>query len=484
MAGPTTATPPAARPERVPPARGFLHWLHEGRGFTWSRLVSDVVMLAAALYLARLLTPQEEDNPFVFVFPLLVIAFLAMRRMYDPSAQIGGLDRAANVVLAVGIAALISCGITGFVEPSDIEPTVALNELVYGVVLVVAGRGVLYALRRRARRSRRAGKRTLIVGAGEVGRLLDRRLHQLPELGLAPIGFVDPDPAPGDDGAAGAEPVLGSLGDLPDIVAETGAEHVILAFTVAPDRGLRPVARLCEELDVEVSVVPRLFDETTNRIVLEHIGGLPVFALREVDPQGWQFHIKHFFDRIAAALLLVVLSPVLLVAALAVKLSSPGPVLFRQQRLGRDGRVFDLLKLRSMRVGAASSTETAVDAEHGPGGVEGADRRTPVGRWLRKTSIDELPQLLNVLRGDMSLVGPRPERPELVKLFEEVVDRYADRHRVKSGITGWAQVNRLRGKTSMVDRVEWDNYYIQNWSLWLDVKILLMTPGALLRGAE
>jgi len=145
--------------------------------------------------------------------------------------------------------------------------------------------------------------------------------------------------------------------------------------------------------------------------------------------------------------------------------------------------VFELCKFRSMRA-APPSGPAAVDAEHGPGGVEGEDRRTRFGAWLRRTSIDELPQLLNVVRGEMSLVGPRPERANLVELFEEIVDRYADRHRVKSGITGWAQVHGLRGRTSMVDRVEWDNYYIQNWSLWLDVKILLLTPVAVLRGAE
>jgi len=247
--------------------------------------------------------------------------------------------------------------------------------------------------------------------------------------------------------------------------------------------GLRPVVRQAEELGVELSIVPRLFDETTNRIVLEHIGGLPVFALREVDPKGWQFLIKHTFDRVGALLLLVLLSPVFAAAAIAVRLSSPGPVLFRQQRLGRDGQVFDLLKFRSMRVAAPAAASVDVDAEHGPGGVEGEDRRTGVGIWLRRLSIDELPQLLNVLRGEMSMVGPRPERPELVELFDEIVDRYADRHRVRSGITGWAQVHRFRGKTSMVDRVEWDNYYIQNWSLWLDFKILLMTPAAVVLGS-
>ena len=484
MAGPSTATPPPRTQEPgLPPTRGFTHWLNEGTGFAVARAVSDLVLLTIALLLARELTPEAENDFFVFAFPVLVIVVLALRRMYDPSALIGGLDRLANIVLAVGIAALVSSGIAGLTDPQDIEPTIALNELILGALLVTAGRAALYVLRLRARRHHRAGKRTLIVGTGDVAMLLGRRLRQLPDLGLVPVGFVDPHPDRTPASDKRAEPVLGTLGDLARVVEATHAEHVILAPSSAPDRGLRPVVRQAEELGVELSIVPRLFDETTNRIVLEHIGGLPVFALREVDPKGWQFLIKHTFDRVGALLLLVLLSPVLAAAAIAVRLSSPGPVLFRQQRLGRDGQVFDLLKFRSMRVAPPTAASVDVDAEHGPGGVEGEDRRTRVGVWLRRLSIDELPQLLNVLRGEMSMVGPRPERPELVELFEEIVDRYADRHRVRSGITGWAQVHRFRGKTSMVDRVEWDNYYIQNWSLWLDFKILLMTPAAVLLGS-
>ena len=467
----------------LPPARGFTHWLHEGPGFAITRVLSDLILLTIALLLARELTPEPENDFFVFDFPVLVIVVLAVRRMYDPSALIGGLDRLANILLAVGIAALVSSGIAGLTDPQDIEPTLALDELILGGLLVTGGRAALYVLRARARRHHRAGKHTLIVGTGDVAMLLGRRLRQLPDLGLVPVGFVDPHPDRAPTRDKRAEPVLGTLGDLAAVVEETHAEHVILAPSSAPDRGLRPVVRQAEELGVELSIVPRLFDETTNRIVLEHIGGLPVFALREVDPKGWQFLIKHTFDRVGALLLLVLLSPVFAAAAIAVRLSSPGPVLFRQQRLGRDGQVFDLLKFRSMRVAAPDAASVDVDAEHGPGGVEGEDRRTRVGIWLRRLSIDELPQLLNVLRGEMSMVGPRPERPELVELFEEIVDRYADRHRVRSGITGWAQVHRFRGKTSMVDRVEWDNYYIQNWSLWLDFKILLMTPAAVVLGS-
>jgi exopolysaccharide biosynthesis polyprenyl glycosylphosphotransferase len=230
-----------------------------------------------------------------------------------------------------------------------------------------------------------------------------------------------------------------------------------------------------------VSLVPRLYEGINERVALDHLGGLPLLALRAVDPKGWQFDIKHSFDRLASALILAVLSPLLLAVAVGVKLSSPGPVMFRQRRVGRDGQVFDILKFRSMRARPKGAGSFSPEEGSAPGGVEGEDRRTPFGRFIRRTALDELPQLLNVVRGEMSLVGPRPERPEFVSLFDDDIDRYGDRHRVKSGITGWAQVNGFRGQTSLADRVEWDNFYIENWSLWLDVKILLLTIVAVVR---
>jgi exopolysaccharide biosynthesis polyprenyl glycosylphosphotransferase len=256
----------------------------------------------------------------------------------------------------------------------------------------------------------------------------------------------------------------------------------------------------CQELGIEVSVVPRMFDTINNRVGYDTVGGLPLMSFTTVDPRGLQFALKHAFDRVFALVLLVLLAPLMLLAAIAVALSSPGPMFFRQRRVGRDGKVFDFYKFRSMRVPArrtllgddevapdddeAGALQFLLGGDTAPGGVEGDDRRTTVGRFLRRTSLDELPQLLNVLRGDMSLIGPRPERPEFVKLFRQDVVRYGDRHRVKSGITGWAQVHGLRGQTSLAERVEWDNYYIANWSLGLDVKILALTLSALFRNAE
>jgi exopolysaccharide biosynthesis polyprenyl glycosylphosphotransferase len=283
--------------------------------------------------------------------------------------------------------------------------------------------------------------------------------------------------------------VLGGPEDLDSIVARTGAKHVVMAFMSSrgSDATLVPVVRRCDELGLDVSLVPRLFESINVRVKLEHIGGMPLYRLRAVNPKGWQFAIKHALDRVMAAVLIVMLAPVLLTAIAAVKISSPGPVFFRQRRVGRDGRPFDLLKFRSMRLTDArpgAKVQVLLAEDTAPGGVEGTDRRTAIGKLLRRTSIDELPQLFNVIKGEMSVVGPRPERPEFVELFERRVSRYEDRHRVRAGITGWAQVHGLRGKTSLSDRIEWDNYYIENWSLWLDMKILLLTVAAVFQPAE
>jgi exopolysaccharide biosynthesis polyprenyl glycosylphosphotransferase len=425
----------------------------------------------------------------VWLFPPLVMGFLTLRGMYRPKLTVRILDEAAHVVGATSVAAMAIVAVATFLGGSTHSAELLARVWVFGMLYVSGGRLVLGLSQRYARAQRVVGKRTLIVGAGRIGAQVERRLDEQPELGLRPVGYVDAHP-PSDDQVAGRHvPVLGGPDDLDRIVRDTGAEHVVLAFLSSrgSDAKLVPIVRQCDELGLEVSLVPRLFESINVRVGLEHIGGMPLFRLHTVRPKGWQFAIKHALDRVMAAALIVVLSPILISATLAVKLSSPGPIFFRQRRVGRDGRDFDLLKFRSMRPAdepPPGSVSVLVPGDTAPGGVEGADRRTAIGKLMRRTSIDELPQLFNVLRGQMSVVGPRPERPEFVELFERRVDRYEDRLRVKSGITGWAQVHGLRGKTSLSDRIELDNFYIENWSLWLDFKILVMTVGAVFHAAE
>ena len=232
------------------------------------------------------------------------------------------------------------------------------------------------------------------------------------------------------DGAGPILPVLGASWDLEQVVHDYGVEYVIVSFSTAPTSVLLNLVRRCEQLGVAVALVPRLFETVPRRLRVEHLGGLPLLQVKAADPRGWQFSLKHVLDRVIAALLLPLLAPVLLVSAAAVWISLGRPILFHQKRVGRDGRMFNMLKFRSMRDSFPDGETLDLDPEEmaldaaadlAPGGVEGTDRRTRVGSFLRRVSLDELPQLFNVLRGEMSFVGPRPERPEFAQLFEENV---------------------------------------------------------------
>jgi exopolysaccharide biosynthesis polyprenyl glycosylphosphotransferase len=457
----------------------------EGTGFTLLSGVTDAVMLwiAAAITIAAGAPNTTTGIGLCVAFAAAAIVRLGSQGMYGSRpARMSTLDTVRHVFSSVLIAAVVALAAAALAGATPAEVQGLAVTGVMGAVLVTTFRLVIAQARRRARLRGVSGKRAIIIGAGYVGVQLEQRLRNMPELGLAPVGFLDADPSPAYRDAGGVAPILGAPADLAKTIRRTGAEHVIIAFSNAPDSTVQPLLRQCDELGLEVSVVPRLFENVSARQWVEHVGGLPLVGLHRVDPKSWQFAIKHAMDRVFAGLLLLTAAPLLGALAAAVKLSSPGPVFYRQRRVGRDGQTFDILKFRSMRMAPVAATDELkaklAVAGAAPGGVEGDDRRTTIGTLLRRTSLDELPQLVNVLLGHMSLVGPRPERPDFVDHFGTTVRRYDDRHRVKSGMTGWAQVHGLRGQTSLTERIEWDNWYIQNWSLWLDLKILLMTPMA------
>jgi exopolysaccharide biosynthesis polyprenyl glycosylphosphotransferase len=474
--------------------RGPLQRMLEGRGWNVVRAVADFVMLWLAVIVALggsgMQHISAEAAPLLAV-PLLAMLALYLKGLYRVRMRALILDGLVPVVSAVSVAAMSAATIGLLLNGKMSSSTELVRVWLFSLVAVGIGRTVLALAQRRARIAGVIGKPVLIVGAGIVGSQVARRLDSHPEYGLFPVGFLDDDPRSVAEVGGRNVPVLGSVDDLDRVVQHAHVRNVVVAFSSVADERLARLIQRSQELGIEVSVVPRMFDTINNRIAYDPVGGLPLLSFSAVDPKGVQFALKHAFDRVLAGALLVVLSPLLAVIALGVRLSSPGSVLYRQRRVGRDGKIFDLYKFRSMRplpaserVNGHNALDTLLGGDTAPGGVEGPDRRTVVGRLLRRASLDELPQLLNVLRGEMSIVGPRPERPEFVDLFMQDVIRYGDRHRVKSGITGWAQVHGLRGQTSLAERIELDNYYIAHWSLGLDMKVLLLTLLAVFHNAE
>jgi exopolysaccharide biosynthesis polyprenyl glycosylphosphotransferase len=492
VANPAARTPaPAAPilggvPQRAHARLGRLGW-RSGRAWAIARFSLDSAMLftagAAATLGASAAGVPAPPVVWIAVFSALALAVSAVRGLYGSRLHYELLEDLRSVVIAMSLAAMVVLTFRELVAPPEDLSAQTIRTWAFATAYVAAGRIALHWSRVQSYRHGESVRPTLIIGAGKVGRLVAKRLLSHPELGVKPIGFLDKDPLVAEDDSLPV-PVLGASWDLDRVAEQYGVEQVIITFSRAPHEVLLRLVKRSEELGLQVAFVPRLYETMTSRLTVEHLGGLALISARQANPKGFQFVIKYAVDRLVAGLMLLLAMPFMIPAAIGILATLGRPIFFRQIRVGRDGTTFAMLKFRTMRPSVeASVTPEAMDLppDTAPGGVEGGDRRTRLGTFLRRTSLDELPQLINVVKGEMSLIGPRPERPEFVGLFEESVYRYNDRHRVKSGITGWAQVHGLRGKTSLSDRVEWDNYYIENWSLWLDFKVLLLTFLAVLR---
>jgi Undecaprenyl-phosphate glucose phosphotransferase len=329
-------------------------------------------------------------------------------------------------------------------------------------------RTVLRAMRRRGQNLRH----TIVVGTGDLAGFVIEKIHRHADFGLHLQGLVATDSSRVGDTVFG-HPVIGAIADLPRIVESTGTDLVYLALSRQEWQAEEDALRLVADSTAAVRLVPDLRHAFRLNPSVEDFDGMPVVLVTDSPEQGWNSVLKRGFDLAFSAAGLIVLWPLLLVIAVLVKLDSPGPVFYTQERVGLNGRRFRMIKFRSMRVDAES---------RGAGWTTKDDpRRTRFGEALRRLSLDELPQLWNVLVGDMSLVGPRPERPMYVDQFRASIPRYMLRHHVRAGLTGWAQVNGLRGDTPLERRIEYDLYYVKNWSLALDVRIILLTFARVFR---
>jgi exopolysaccharide biosynthesis polyprenyl glycosylphosphotransferase len=341
-------------------------------------------------------------------------------------------------------------------------------------LLTITGRGIGYAAVRHGRRSGLLTHRTLILGGGHMAGELAQTLLDHPECGLSPVGFLDDDPLLTPEQRP--VPHLGGNQDLAGVLTEFDVRNVVVAFGSTREPAVVDMLRACDRLACEIFFIPRLYEVHAVSRDMELVWGIPLVRLRRAAFRTHSWRLKRAMDVALSALALLLLTPVLAVCAVLVRFEIGSPILFRQERVGLDGRAFRVLKFCSLK--PVDSLESAVRWN-----VANDDRIGPVGRVLRRTSLDELPQLWNILRGDMSLVGPRPERPHFVNEFTHQFPRYMARHRVPAGLTGRAQVHGLRGDTSISDRARFDNHYIENWSLWEDSKIILRTAGQLVRAA-
>ncbi|MGY1779691.1 sugar transferase [Geodermatophilus sp. SYSU D01036] len=398
----------------------------------------------------------------------LVVLLFATADLYRPGLSLSVLDDMPALVgrsLAAGAGAMVLGGLG-----DGVAGTARLGTAALFAGLCTGGRAVAYAGIRFARRRRRLQQRVLLLGAGAVAGTLAQNLLDHPEYGLRPVGLLDDEPLLCLEERP--VPVLGRYADLSRVLVEESVDVVIVSYGRVREPLMVDMLRACDHLACEIYFVPRLYELHAVTKDTEVLWGVPLVRLRRAPFRSVTWAVKRLTDVVLAAVALVVLLPVLVLCALLVRWET-GTVLFRQIRIGLDGRPFTLLKFCSMR--PAGETESGTRWN-----IADDERLGPVGKLLRRTSLDEIPQLWNVLRGDMSLVGPRPERPFFVGEFTRQFPWYMARHRVPVGLTGWAQIHGLRGNTSIADRARFDNFYIENWSIWGDVKIMIRTVGQVL----
>ncbi len=443
--------------------------------FTAVYLVVDILISFASIeiaYFVRLdlfapgLYRPSKENYLILeaIFTILIVYFNKQNGLYMPQRGQAAIDIVFNVLKSVLYSSLALLALLFFYREFSYARLIMLAGVLFAVILISLGRIVVGSIEKAMLRRGHGQKRLLIIGTGGAFKTIVARLAHNPELGFHVVGYLEEE--------SGKElaniPLAGNIDEIEELIILKDID--ILIVTLEPEYHylMKQIVDLCDRRRIECMLAPNMMELLVGPRMYEEVCGVPLIRVHGIRMRGVNALVKRAMDIVVSAAALIILAPLLLIIAVIIRIESPGPVFYSQKRVGLDGSIIWMIKFRSMRTDAETNA--------GPGwSAEGDARVTRFGSFLRKFSLDELPQFFNVFGGGMSLVGPRPERPYFVEKFDRDIPRYMERHKVKSGMTGWAQVNGLRGDTSIEERVRYDLYYIENWSVWFDIKIMILT---------
>lgn len=404
--------------------------------------------------------------PLIIIIPLYLLIYDALG-LYTPHRKKKIDHEVWNTIKANIIGLLILISLLFIVKQIHYSRYVLLLFAFFSVLLSTLERTILRKILRIIRKKGFNLKHILVIGAGDLGCNYAHKIHENRHLGYNIIGFLDDEKIVGYKVAKSV--VIGKINDLTSIILKNNLDEIIIALPLKEYDKLGYIIKVCEKYGVKAQIIPDYYKYIPSKPYVDQLDDIPLINIRHVPlDSAYNKLVKRLVDIILSSIGIIITSPIMILTALIIKLTSPGPIIFKQTRVGLHRRKFEMYKFRSMKVQTDEEEKVKWTTKDDP-------RKTRFGNFIRKTSIDELPQLFNVLKGEMSLIGPRPERPYFVEKFREEIPKYMIKHHVRPGITGWAQVNGWRGDTSIKMRIEHDIYYIENWSIWLDIKILFLT---------
>lgn len=428
----------------------------------WLRFKSGWIPYEAPL-------PIETYAMWSFIYGAIAVLTGMLIALYSPKRKKRFADEFIKIVQVHAISIFVLLSLMFFVKEINISRSYLAIYMVSLVMFILFYRYILKVSLKVLREKGYNRQFVLIVGAGSLGKRFYQNLKQYPEMGYEVVGFLDDFQQWDSLEEKRYKPILGTVDDLEKVLEEVLIDEVIMALPLDAHSKYPKIINLCEKAGVRTLIIPDFFDYLPARPYFDNFAGMPMINVRDIplDLAGNRM-FKRLFDIAFSLFAILLTSPIMLAIAIGVKLTSPGPIIFKQERVGLNRRNFMMYKFRSMKQLPPGTEDTGWTVENDP-------RRTKFGSFLRKTSLDELPQFFNVLFGHMSVVGPRPERPYFVDQFREEIPKYMVKHHVRPGITGWAQSNGLRGDTSIEERINHDIFYIENWSLLFDIKIIFKT---------